>query len=86
MKQPIKEKKHFTKLKLRKEQIERVWQEHPEAMIQFLGGALIFLGTTIGLIGKIATSGLCDNTETFYITDGETVYSLDAKIEKSMSV
>lgn len=84
MKQIKEKKQHFTKLKMRKEQIERVWAEHPEAMIQLFGGILIFAGTMIGVISK--ASGCLSNTETFYITDGEKVCSIDAKIEKTLSI
>lgn len=77
----IKEKKP-SKLALRKQQLEKVWAEHPEAMVQLMGGILIFAGAAITGITKIATSDR--GKETFYLTDGDSVYSITATKEKSI--
>lgn len=71
------------KIRLRKEQMERVWKEHPEAMVQLIGGILIFGGTIISVGAKVAMMDW--HSEKFYITDGDDVYSIKANKEKCIS-
>lgn len=86
MRQLKEKKEHFKKLKARKEQLERVWSEHPEAMVQLIGGALIFGGAVITAALKVAAIDVRE-TETFYITDGDrNTYAIEAYPMKSLPV
>lgn len=79
----IEKKPSFTeKCRIRREQMERVWKEHPEAMVQLIGGVLIFTGTIISVGAKVATMDW--NTEKFYITDGNDTYSIKANKERTL--